>query len=176
MPAPQLLAAPAKPRFAAAVSSRHGIAVLRSNAWLRPRAPAEESAGDDSPTTHGYKETDMTESWNPSRARSLAVLVCLIAAACEPTLENTAPIGITSGAAGAPIHGYVATLVNDQGRTGINVPDVQVWAKSTTTSTTSPRVRTNAAGYFHTPVVPPGQYNMCVAGSGFAQRCETTVV
>jgi hypothetical protein len=102
--------------------------------------------------------------------------VCLIAAACEPTLENTAPIRSTSGAAGAPIHGYVATLVNDQSRTGINVPDVQVWAKSTTTSTTSPRVRTNAAGYFHTPVVPPGQYNMCVAGSGFAQRCEATVV
>jgi hypothetical protein len=105
----------------------------------------------------------------------LGVLVVL--SACHPTPPP--PL------AGGPIHGYVAAEiigVQDNATTAvgrvrlINVPDVEVWAQSTTTSVVSAKVKTNAAGYFHTPVVPHGQYHMCTHGPGYLNHCESQVV
>ncbi|HMG56932.1 MAG TPA: carboxypeptidase regulatory-like domain-containing protein [Kofleriaceae bacterium] len=129
----------------------------------------------------------MIASWKSFTASALGALVaCSAALACHPGPEADEALETSSaGAIGGPIHGYVATTVIAGGQdraaaTGggvrFNVPNILVWAKSTTTSTMSPKVATNAAGYFHTPVVPPGQYHMCVSGAGFAQRCETEVV
>src|SRR4051794_32330226 len=70
----------------------------------------------------------------------------------EPSLASSPAVGR------GPIHGYVAARVSQAGQgiaaaaagpSLINLPDIQVWAKSTTTSFMSPRVGTNAAGYFH---------------------------
>lgn len=119
----------------------------------------------------------MNGSWKTLGTRVLAVVGYLAAAACQLPADSTAPVEITtSQAAGGPIHGYVAATAGDQSGAVINVPDVQVWAQNAVTGAQSPRVRTNAAGYFRTPVLLAGQYNLCVAGPGYATRCESTVV
>ncbi|HEX3759789.1 MAG TPA: hypothetical protein VHW23_13840 [Kofleriaceae bacterium] len=117
----------------------------------------------------------MTGSWKIPRTRVLVAIGYLAAAACQPP-DSTAVEITASQAAGGPIHGYVATAGNDQRGAQINVPDIQVWAQNAITGAAGPRVRTNAAGYFHTAVLPAGQYNLCVGGAGYATRCETTVV
>lgn len=112
-----------------------------------------------------------------SGRRTFVLAACLLLCSCHPT--KGPPAGSQHG---GPIHGYVAAFVSVSGnaavaekRQCIFIPNVQVWAKSTTTSVVSAKVSTNAAGYFHTPVVPPGQYQLCVSGAGFPQRCESAV-
>lgn len=125
---------------------------------------------------HHLEETEMTTHWKTRGAGSLAVVGWLALLACQPPSDDTVPVHSTSLSAGGPIHGYVAMTASDQSGASFNVPDMQVWARNIVTGAASAHVRTNAAGYFRTPVVPAGQYNMCVTGPGFTQRCETAVV
>jgi hypothetical protein len=84
------------------------------------------------------------------------------------------------------IHGNVALfVVPDDGLsstaslapTGIGagstvfLPNIQVIARNIQTSATSAPVLTNAEGYFQTPVLPPGQYQVCASAPGFSANC-----
>ena len=110
-------------------------------------------------------------------ATLFGLIVFLALSACHPTPPP--PL------IGGPIHGYVAAEIIGGGVNAttaagrirlINAPDVEVWAQSTTTSVASAKVKTNAAGYFHTPVVPHGQYHMCTQGSGYLTHCESQII
>lgn len=119
----------------------------------------------------------MSGSWNTPRMRQFAAIGLLAVAGCQLPPDGVTPVeGAISQAAGGPIHGYVASAATDQRGAAINLPDIQVWAQNATTGAAGPRVRTNAAGYFHTPPLAAGSYNLCVGGTGYATRCETTVV
>ncbi len=72
---------------------------------------------------------------------------------------------------GAPIHGYVGAFVFGDRQPGgnsfptglINVPDIAVVAKDIKTGTTSSPTKTNPQGYFRTPSLAPGEYQICVS-------------
>ena len=49
---------------------------------------------------------------------------------------------------------------------------MQVTAVNTATHAISPATITNAQGYFRTPTLPPGEYQICVSGTGFASTCD----
>jgi hypothetical protein len=75
------------------------------------------------------------------------------------------------------IHGYVAAVLASNDRvvpaagSAIYVPDIQVIARNLDTHADSAPVVTNAQGYFRTPVVQAGLYEICVSGHGFAAKC-----
>ena len=50
------------------------------------------------------------------------------------------------------------------------------WARNTLNGTTSSHVRTNAEGYFRTPELPPGRYQICVAGTGYSTGCDSATI
>ena len=57
------------------------------------------------------------------------------------------------------------------------LPNIQVIARNIQTNTASAPVFTNAEGYFQTPVLPPGQYQVCASASGFSSNClDQTIV
>jgi hypothetical protein len=85
----------------------------------------------------------------------------------------------------APIHGYVAAELSPQGAAGektnlaarvfplaINLPDIDVVAKNIRTGAVSNKVTTNPAGYFQTPALAPGEYQICVSGPGYVSGCD----
>ncbi|HEV2303856.1 MAG TPA: hypothetical protein VGR91_20010 [Stellaceae bacterium] len=89
------------------------------------------------------------------------------------------------------IHGNVAVIfapvgtlagVVHPGRTGIGagstiyVSDIQVTARNVKTRATSAPVLTNAEGFFRTPDLAPGQYEVCVGAPGFTASCLDQVV
>jgi hypothetical protein len=54
----------------------------------------------------------------------------------------------------------------------IYVPDIVVTARNTSTRADSAPVVTNPQGYFRTPTLPPGEYQICVSSSlGFLASC-----
>jgi hypothetical protein len=84
------------------------------------------------------------------------------------------------------IHGNVAVIlpvansfasVAHAGQTGlapgsrIYVSDIQVVARNVRTQAQSAPAVTNAEGYFRTPNLPAGQYQICVSAPGFAASC-----
>jgi len=85
----------------------------------------------------------------------------------------------TSGSGGS-IHGYVAAVVQPQLEarqttslgTQIFVSDIDVWAKNIKTGVSSSHVVTNAEGYFRTPLLPIGEYQICVSGTGYTTACD----
>src|SRR5262249_43914880 len=91
---------------------------------------------------------------------------------------NVGPIG--------SIHGSIAIAVPDSAaRCGspslapgfqIYLPDVQVTAKNTRTLAISATVVTNSEGQFRSPDLPPGDYQVCVSGHGYASTCENQVI
>jgi hypothetical protein len=80
------------------------------------------------------------------------------------------------------IHGYVAAVVAPTDRvapaasSAIYVPDIQVIARNLESHVDSAPVVTNAQGYFRTPVVQPGRYQVCVSGRGFVASCLNTII
>jgi hypothetical protein len=54
----------------------------------------------------------------------------------------------------------------------INVSDIDVAAKNVKTSVMSTAVKTNPQGYFRTGTLPPGEYQICVSGPGYASVCD----
>src|SRR5260370_25790949 len=71
-----------------------------------------------------------------------------------------APTGHAAIAPGSPIY----------------VPDIKVTARNVQTHADSAPVVTNAQGYFRTPPVPPGEYEICVSGAGFVAGCLDRVI
>ena len=55
--------------------------------------------------------------------------------------------------------------------TAIFVSDIQVVARNLSTRVVSPPVLTNAEGYFRTPDLPVGEYEVCVSAPGYASSC-----
>ncbi len=104
-------------------------------------------------------------------ATTLAMLV-ISALFKEPQIAHA------QTAHGASIHGYVgAMLVSDTPAIAlptrvINLPDIQVIAKSIRGGVTSAPVQTNPQGYFRTGTLPPGVYQICVAGTGYTSSCD----
>ena len=80
------------------------------------------------------------------------------------------------------IHGYVAAVVAPKDRVApaaggaIYVPDIKVIARNLETHVDSAPAVTNAQGYFRTPVVPLGRYQVCVSGRGFVASCLNTII
>jgi hypothetical protein len=56
------------------------------------------------------------------------------------------------------------------------VPDIQVTARNIKTNQSSTAAVTNVQGYFRTPVLPPGEYRICVSGAGFAAACDDSTI
>lgn len=82
-----------------------------------------------------------------------------------------------------PIHGYVVANLNSdvagasrQQGADIAVPDVEVVAKNVASGVLSARTRTDPFGYFRTPALPAGNYQICVSGKEFASSCDPAVV
>src|SRR5690242_9529682 len=81
-----------------------------------------------------------------------------------------------------PIHGYVVGVINsdflppDTKGSEIAVPNIIVTAKNTKTGELSKVTETDPYGYFRTPALEPGTYNICVSGSGYIGGCDQQVV
>jgi len=56
------------------------------------------------------------------------------------------------------------------------VPDVQVTAKNVRTQVISAAAISDARGYFRSPGLPPGEYQLCVSGGGYLSTCEDQTV
>ena len=115
----------------------------------------------------------------PLRRAGLGALLCLAALLLPPRYaagQNPLP---------GSIHGNVAVIVAKTGiavaahplhaaigtGSAIYISDIQVTARNIKTQATSAPVVTNAEGYFRTPELPPGQYEVCVSAPGFAPGC-----
>ena len=81
-----------------------------------------------------------------------------------------------------PIHGYVVGVINrdflppNTNSVEIPVPDIAVVAKNTQTGQLSDITGTDPYGYFRTPALRPGSYNICVSGTGYVGNCDPQVV
>jgi hypothetical protein len=104
-----------------------------------------------------------------------------IALVAIPIMLAASPIQRAAAQSAHPgsIQGYVAAVVTPNDRaalaagSAIYVPDIQVVARNLDPNVhfaSAPAV-TNAQGYFRTPVVQPGQYQICVSGHGFTAKC-----
>lgn len=104
-------------------------------------------------------------------------MLALLLASCKPAQQ--------ASAGPQPIHGYVhARIYTDalattgavsQGTT-VAVPDIVVAAKNVATGALSPLTHTDPYGYFRTPALPSGTYNICVSGTGYADSCDPQVI
>src|SRR5712671_2032574 len=131
------------------------------------------------------KEPDMhlvTLPFSPHRSfllnlqRPLTILwIALFVALCGGCQPN--PKALPPGPPGPqPIHGYVYAKISsdlagvavavNQGA-GVAVPDIVVAAKNTNTGILSPLAHTDPYGYFRTPPLAAGTYNICVSGTGY---------
>jgi hypothetical protein len=81
-----------------------------------------------------------------------------------------------------PIHGYVVGVINvdflppNTKSSEIPVPDIAVAAINTQTGELSRVTETDPYGYFRTPALKPGTYNICVSGTGYIGGCDPQVV
>src|SRR5436305_5912140 len=111
----------------------------------------------------------------------LGLLALWLSAAGGPPAE----LGAQTLPPGAPIHGYVAAdlapaplrpstdvLRIQPSGLAINVSDIDVVSKNLKTGAQSAKVITNPQGYFRTPSLPPGEYQICVSGAGYASACD----
>ena len=105
----------------------------------------------------------------------LPLLLALSCVACKPR-HKIPP-------APQPIHGYVYASVNADiaGAVAIKVssiaiPDIEVVAKNVASGVNSAPTHTDPYGYFRTPAVPAGSYQICVSGTGFASTCDPQVL
>src|SRR5882672_2181176 len=90
-------------------------------------------------------------------------VLCLAALFLAASIGCTPKPNLTP--APQPIHGYVVTAAdvvgaNVGGATGIELPDVEVVAKNMSTGVSSAPVRTDPFGYFRTPLVAAGSYQI----------------
>jgi hypothetical protein len=75
-----------------------------------------------------------------------------------------------------PITGFVGATFGSQ---VVDVPNISVWARNTSTGALIGPVTTNPQGYFRTPPLPPGPptgattYQICVSGPGFVPSCDS---
>jgi hypothetical protein len=115
-------------------------------------------------------------------AFALVVFGCIAAAPKQAASQIALP---------GAVQGYVAVSVASQdqiaaaaptGRAAIApgstiyVPDIKVTARDVQTRVESAPVVTNAQGYFRTPTLSPGQYTICVSGTGFVAGCLDATV
>jgi hypothetical protein len=109
----------------------------------------------------------------------LALFVALCGG-CQPNLKATpGPPGPQ------PIHGYVFAVIRselagvavgvNQGG-GVAVPDIVVAAKNINTGILSSLTHTDPYGYFRTPPLTAGTYNICVSGTGYEGGCDPQVI
>jgi hypothetical protein len=83
-----------------------------------------------------------------------------VSVAAPEQFATAAPTGHAAIAPGSPIY----------------VPDIKVTARNVQTRAESAPVVTNAQGYFRTAPVPPGEYEICVSGTGFVAGCLDRVI
>src|SRR5258708_14011155 len=110
----------------------------------------------------------------------LAALVALVVLGGQKHLS----VVRAQNATGAPIHGYVAAVLTPELQIGatanqspiFNVPDINVVARNVKTRVTSAAVKTNPEGYFRTDSLPPGEYQLCVDGPGYAISSDPKAV
>jgi len=117
--------------------------------------------------------------------RPLTILwIALFVALCGGCQPN--PKALPPGPPGPqPIHGYVYAKISsdlagvavavNQGA-GVAVPDIVVAAKNTNTGILSPLAHTDPYGYFRTPPLAAGTYNICVSGTGYDGGCDPQVI
>lgn len=105
-------------------------------------------------------------------AFSLTVLGC-IGVGPQIAAAQTALPGTIQGSVAA----FVTVLPMKTGPSPlVFVPDMEVWARNTQTGQTSAHVTTNAEGYFRSPELAPGEYQICVTGKGYATRCDDSTI
>ena len=82
-----------------------------------------------------------------------------------------------------PIHGYVYARINSDfsavavaAGAGVAVPDIVVAAQNVATGLLSKFTRTDPYGYFRTPALAPGSYNICLSGTGYTGGCDPQVI
>src|SRR5712671_592319 len=121
---------------------------------------------------------------NGKLALGVVVLSAVITTLVALWSQNHVPVVRAQTASGGPIHGYVAAVltpevqiraaVNAVVNSGpvFNVPDINVVAKNLRTRASSPPVKTNPEGYFRTDFLPPGEYQICVDGTGYVSSCD----
>lgn len=115
--------------------------------------------------------------------KEIVVVVVLLCAVLMVWQSASTHIAVSSQtlrpARGGPIHGYVGAAVSassdSQGRL-INVPDIEVFARNTKTGAASSKVITNPQGYFRTPSLAPGTYQICVERVGYASSCDSQTI
>jgi hypothetical protein len=112
------------------------------------------------------------------RYRATAVALLVVGVICLATQRAEAQALVPGS-----IQGHVAALVQSPSaaatRTSlIFVSGIDVWARAEKSGQTSPHVPTNAEGYFRTPELAPGRYQICAAGKGYVTVCDdhTTTV
>jgi hypothetical protein len=116
------------------------------------------------------------------RRRSSSRIVCL---ALFALLCAASQLKAASGP--QPIHGYVFARINSDvsaataaagvaAREIVAVPDIVVAAKNIATGIFSKLTRTDPYGYFRTPALAPGSYNICVSGTGFTGDCDPQAI
>jgi hypothetical protein len=106
----------------------------------------------------------------------LLLLITALCAGCHSPAYQAGP---------QPIHGYVYAILHQEAAAAIAaatnearvaVPDIVVAAKNVTTGALSPPTRTDPYGYFRTPGLLPGSYNICVRGAGYISKCDPQVI
>jgi hypothetical protein len=99
----------------------------------------------------------------------VAALMVALCVACKPDAALAGP---------QPVHGYVYAIIDSDlpfVNKGVAVPDIAVAAKNATTGALSGLTVTDPYGYFRTPALAPGSYNICVSGTGFVGGCDPQV-
>ena len=121
---------------------------------------------------------------NSMRFRAFCLAAATFVVAALPWQRNATAQTPLPGS----IQGYVAVVTTEFAAavpTGhaaiapgspIYVPDIAVTARNLKTHAGSAPVLTNAQGYFRTPPVPPGEYEICVSEHGFVAGCLDRVI
>jgi Carboxypeptidase regulatory-like domain len=113
--------------------------------------------------------------------RMLAAIASVVGSAA--LLVSLAQIRPRPRNLGGEIHGFVATPDVKEGDSGaritasprVRLPQIQVRAKNISSNQLSAPVRTNVYGYFKTPKLPTGRYQLCVDAPGFVSNCNRTI-
>jgi hypothetical protein len=115
-----------------------------------------------------------------------SLMLALVAATLFVSYISTGVKGsviahVVAPAGPQPIHGYVHTTLSSDaasalGVTSVAVPDIVVAAKNITTGLLSQPSQTDPYGYFRTPALDPGSYNICVSGTGYIDGCDPQVI
>lgn len=97
--------------------------------------------------------------------------LCLLTAC---THDRRRPPDLIRSETGASVHGFAVARLDREptGSSQIFLPDITVYLKEAGSGKTSPEVRTDLKGWFSTPVVAPGKYQLCYQADGYVPGCQ----